>query len=185
MSYLCNEGRSLMKQYVPKKPIRRGFKVWVVADSSNGYFLDVDVYTGKPSDGVTTERGLGERVVLHLTEHYRHKNHQVFCDNFFSSPSLFNQLLLHGLYACVTVRPDRREFAKELKGLSLSQGEHRFMQRGALSAVIWQDKKQVNVLSTLTNPSSTVTVSRKQKDGSQMTLSCPTAISTYNRNGWR
>jgi len=42
-----------MKQYVPKKPIRRGFKVWVVADSSNGYFLDVDVYVGKASDGVT------------------------------------------------------------------------------------------------------------------------------------
>ena len=92
MSYLCNEGRSLMKQYVPKKPIRRRFKVWVVADSLNGYFLYVDVYTGKPSDGVTTERGLGERVVLHLTEHYRHKNHQVFCDNFF--------LCLHSLMNC-------------------------------------------------------------------------------------
>ena len=49
-----------MKKKVPKKPIHRGFKVWVVADSSNGYFLDVDVYIGKASDGVTTEHGLGE-----------------------------------------------------------------------------------------------------------------------------
>ena len=110
-----------MKQYVPKKPIRRGFKGWVVADISNGYFLDIDVYTGRPSDGVTTEHGLGERVVLHLTEQYRHKNHQVFCDNFFSSPSLFDELLVHGLYACSTVRCDRCEFPSELKGLSLSR----------------------------------------------------------------
>ena len=33
-----------MKQYILKKPVRSGFKVWVIADSSNGYFLDVDVY---------------------------------------------------------------------------------------------------------------------------------------------
>ena len=62
-----------MKQYVPKKPIRRGFKVWVVADSSNGYFLDVDVYVGRASDGVTTEHGLGEKV-LKLTEQFSHRN---------------------------------------------------------------------------------------------------------------
>ena len=53
-----------MKQYVPKKPIRRGFKVWVVADSENGYFLDMDVYVGRPSDGVRIEHGLGARVIL-------------------------------------------------------------------------------------------------------------------------
>ena len=66
LPHLYNEGQSAMKQYLPKKPVRRGFKVWVVADSSNGYFLDIDVYVGKASDGVTTEHGLGERVVLQL-----------------------------------------------------------------------------------------------------------------------
>lgn len=40
-----------MKQYVPKEPVRRGFKVWVLADSESGYFIDVDVYVGRPSDG--------------------------------------------------------------------------------------------------------------------------------------
>ena len=50
--YLCI-GRSAMKQYLPKKPVRRGFKLWVVADSSNGYFLDVDVYVGRAWPGRT------------------------------------------------------------------------------------------------------------------------------------
>ena len=29
-------GRSSLKQYMPMKPIKRGIKVWVLADSSNG-----------------------------------------------------------------------------------------------------------------------------------------------------
>ena len=31
------KGRSSLKQYVPLKPVRRGFKIWVKADSNNGY----------------------------------------------------------------------------------------------------------------------------------------------------
>ena len=39
-------GRSSMKHYLPKKPIKRGFKVWVRAQSATGYFSDFKVYTG-------------------------------------------------------------------------------------------------------------------------------------------
>ena len=151
-----------MKQYLPNKPVRRGFKVWVVADSDNGYFLDVDVYVGRPSDGVTTEHGLGPRVVLQLTEPYRHKNHRVFCDNYFTSPALFDELLQHGIYACGTVRTNRREFPSNLTGLRLERGSHQFLQRGSLSAIVWQDKRLVSVLSTLTTPEDTVFIQRKE-----------------------
>ena len=120
-----------MKQYVPKKPVRRGFKVWVVADSDNGYFLDVDVYVGRPSDGVSTEHGLGARVVLQLTQPFRNKNYRVFCDNFFSSPVLFDELLHHGLYACGTARSDRSGFPCDLRGVRLERGSHVFRQRVA------------------------------------------------------
>ena len=41
------QGRSTLKQYVPKKPIKRGIKVWVLTDSDNGYFHNLQVYTGK------------------------------------------------------------------------------------------------------------------------------------------
>ena len=58
-----------MKQYLPLKPTNIGFKTWVIADSTNGYSLDMQVYTGR--EGTVTEYGLGERVVLDLTEQYR------------------------------------------------------------------------------------------------------------------
>ena len=31
-------GRSTLKQFMPMKPVKRGIKVWALADSHNGYF---------------------------------------------------------------------------------------------------------------------------------------------------
>ena len=82
-----------MKQYMPLKPTKRGFKVWVRADAVTGFFCDFDVYVGRPSDGELRDVGLGERVVLQLCRPLQHGNYRVFCDNFFSSCSLFDNLL--------------------------------------------------------------------------------------------
>lgn len=38
-----------LKQYMPKKPIKRGYKFWVRADQS-GYVCDFHIYTGKLND---------------------------------------------------------------------------------------------------------------------------------------
>ena len=150
-----------MKQYLPKKPVKRGFKVWVIANSCNGFFLDVEVYVGKPSDGVTTEIGLGERVVLQLSEPFRGQHFHIFCDNFFTSPNLFLELHSRGLYVCGTVRQDRCGFPDELKGLTVQRGESSFCQSGDLVATVWQDERKVSILST--QPNSTELVSRKER----------------------
>ena len=59
------KGRSSLKQYVPLKPVRRGFKSWVRADSTNGYISDFSVYTGKEE---VVEKDLGAKVVKKLAE---------------------------------------------------------------------------------------------------------------------
>ena len=82
------QGRSSMKQYMPLKPTKRGLKVWVRADSCNGYFCEYDVYTGKGNDDVK-EFGLGGSVVMKLTRKIVGKHHQIFTDNFFTSVDLF------------------------------------------------------------------------------------------------
>ena len=168
-----------MKQYLPLKPTKHGFKVWVVAESTTGYFLDLQVYVGKETEA--TEHGLGERVVLQLTEQFRRKNHQVFCDNFFSSPRLFRELHEHGLYACGTVRQTRRDFPTDLRNLRLVQGESMLRQHDSLTAVVWQDKRPVHVLSTLSQPGDTETVTHRQRDGSTAEVSCPSALLTYTK----
>lgn len=111
------QGRSSIKQYMPMKPIKRGIKVWVLADSSNGYFSRLEIYTGKKAN--TTEHNLGSRVVKELTSDFQYKWHHVFFDNFFTSKALLCDLEAVGLYGCGTARKDRKGFPEELKKAKL------------------------------------------------------------------
>lgn len=65
-SMIAFTGRTIMKQYMPLQPIKRGFKVWVIACSVTGYMLGFDIYTGKSAES-EVNIGLGEKVVLLLT----------------------------------------------------------------------------------------------------------------------
>ena len=61
-----------MKQYMPDKPIKWGFKLWVLATSDTdhpagaGYVVDFNVYLGAQEGQV--EEGLTHRVVIELLE---------------------------------------------------------------------------------------------------------------------
>ncbi len=83
------QGQSSLKHYMPMKPIKRGIKVWVLADSANGYFHKFDIYTGKQKK---RQVGFGEYVVKTLTDGLKKKNHHVFFDNFFTSPKLLEDM---------------------------------------------------------------------------------------------
>ena len=109
-------GRSTIKQYMPMKPVKRGIKVWVLADSHNGYFHKLQVYTGKEGNG---EKQLGQRVVKDLTQDLKGKNHHVFYDNFFTSEQLQRDLVEDNIYSCGTARKDRRGFPPSLKNVKL------------------------------------------------------------------
>ena len=58
---------------------------------------EFDVYTGKGSGMNDEDLGLGENVVMKLTQHLQHKGYHIFCDNFFTSPTLFDKLHSVGL----------------------------------------------------------------------------------------
>ena len=40
------KGRSSLKQYMPMKPIKRGFKIWCLCDTNSGYLQEFQIYTG-------------------------------------------------------------------------------------------------------------------------------------------
>ena len=86
------QSRISLKQYMPQKPVKRGIKVWVRADSNNGYFSQFEVYQGKGSN-TSPEFGLAGSVVKTLTRPLVGKHHHIFMDNFFTSPALFLNLL--------------------------------------------------------------------------------------------
>lgn len=54
-----------IRQHIAYKPVKFGVKLWVLADSKNGYTFDFEIYIGKT--GQTYEDGLGYDVVMKLT----------------------------------------------------------------------------------------------------------------------
>ena len=101
---------------MPKKPTKRGIKVWVPGDSTNGYFSQIDVYTGKGEGRVEVH---GAHVVKKLTKDRKNENHHVFFDNYFTSYQLLEDLEKDGIYGCGTGRKDRKEFPAALKNPGL------------------------------------------------------------------
>ena len=51
------KGHSSLKQYMPNKPTKRGYKIWCICDARTGYILLFSIHTGADK---TTEFGLGE-----------------------------------------------------------------------------------------------------------------------------
>ena len=88
--WLLTKGGTSLKQYMSMKPIKRGIKAWVRADSVSGCMCDFNIYEGK--DGVQG-KGLGHKVVTTLCEELYDKNYWIFCDNFFTSVSLMEDFI--------------------------------------------------------------------------------------------
>ena len=69
------KGRSSIKQYLPLKPIKRGYKVWCLCDPITGYLFNYQIYLGK-------EIPLGKRVVFDLISGHNFQGKHLYFDNF-------------------------------------------------------------------------------------------------------
>ncbi|XP_047138546.1 piggyBac transposable element-derived protein 3-like [Hydra vulgaris] len=70
-SMVLFKGRSSLKQYNPKKPIKRGYKLWSMADM-DGYLFRFEIYQGKNNKCTDHTMpkyfGLGKNVVYQMTK---------------------------------------------------------------------------------------------------------------------
>ena len=113
------KGWSTLKQYMPKKPIKRGIKVWVRTDSHTGYISQFYVYSGKDNDAMS--ENLGESVVVKLSRPLVGGNYHLYFDNFFTSVSLLEKLERDNIYACGTFRKDRKGILLVIKNVKLGK----------------------------------------------------------------
>ena len=178
------KGRSTIKQFMPQKPIKRGFKVWCRADACNGFINQIEVYTGKNPDG-PRETELGKKVVHALTAPLGGKGYFVFFDNFFSSVGLAKSLLEKKLYCIGTARTNRALWpaaiskTKELNK-TMKRGDVAMAQSGSVNCIVWKDNKCVAMINTITDPQSTTTMNRREKTGNRTAVPCPEAVKVYN-----
>ena len=178
------KGRSSLKQYMPNKPTKRGYKIWCRCDSRNGYTCCFQVYTGKV--GNTSEKNLGARVVTDLSKDVLNKGFHLYFDNFFSSPSLLADLYTKNTYCVGTVRVNRKHFPKfgkrAIKGLGRGQSLSKEVLQNNVHCFVWQDKKPVAFVNTISDSRDFAVVRRKQSDGSTTLVRCPSAVVLYNTN---
>ena len=103
-----------MQQYMPLKPAKLGLKLWVLADSSNEYTYDFDIYTGKGEP--LHEQGLGCTVVMKLASPLLDQGYNFYFDNFYTSPAVINDLYQLNTPSCGTITENRKGFPYCLKG---------------------------------------------------------------------
>ncbi|XP_060863545.1 piggyBac transposable element-derived protein 3-like [Metopolophium dirhodum] len=175
--------RSTLKQYNPMKPVKRGYKIWSLADQK-GYMLAFKIYQGK-EEIVNHEfdkiYGLGERVVLELTKSIWNEQREIYFDNYFSSLPLVQKLKLENTLARGTIRTNRKGLPTEMcTDKKMKRGEHdkKFLSDG-ISFFKWMDNKAVNFISNF-HGSEVTSVNRKEKNGTSVSVTCPTVVSDYN-----
>lgn len=174
------KGRSSLKQYLPNKPTKRGIKVWVLADSKNGYVYNFEIYTGKDESRST---GLGEHIVKTFISDLEFSYRKVYFDNYFTTPSLLDYLYKKGIYATGTVRINRKNMPRDFCNSTnkLERGEYEYIISKNIILFKWMDKKLVFLLSNFHDPNSYQIIRRKGKNGAKEDLQCPELIIDYNK----
>ena len=176
------KGRTSLKQYMPMKPVKRGFKVWALACSETGYLYAFDIYQGKGEAGPDT---LGERVILKLLASLEDKGFCAYFDNFFTTIPLMKKLADRSLFGCGTIRQTRKHFPKRhlIEDKKIAMGQSDFAVCNEISIVKWKDRgtKSVTVCSNMHNAADTGQVLRTNKTGERETVACPKSVVDYNK----
>lgn len=111
-SMVAFKGRTSLKQYMPMKPIKRGYKIRCLADSHTGFISNFEVYTGKSdaSEGEFKDCQMCERVVLELSKCFSNSNRILVFDNFFTTFTLIKVLRKKGFIAVVLSEETEKDY---------------------------------------------------------------------------
>lgn len=183
--------RSGIRQYIKDKPTKWGIKLWVLADSSNGYTIDFNVYIGRAAGRGVSVNGLGYDVVVKLIQPFLNQGYHLYIDNFYTSKVLLKYLFDQGVPTTGTIRENSRGFPAYMKNgkqwskaSNVERGSMRWERDPPILALQWLDNKVVSMLTTIENANDSLQVRRKTKTAGvwrTRVVQQPQAIATYNQ----
>ncbi|XP_063962609.1 piggyBac transposable element-derived protein 4-like [Lytechinus pictus] len=179
------KGRLAYKQYIPNKPKKWGIKMWVLCDAETGFCLKWLPYTGAEIVPRGASDSISERIVKRLVEPYFGTDRAVYCDNFYTSVGLLQDLAAKDMGVCGTVRSNRRGLPDDVRNgqLHLKKGDDPVYYRSNddMLLVSWHDTKRVNVLSTIDdNTVIKKSVRSRHHQGGRREIKKPSAVISYN-----
>jgi hypothetical protein len=180
-------GRHGIKMFIKGKPIRFGFKLWVLC-GADGFPYCMKIYVGK-ENGASADP-LGTRVIEHMVDvvraHSSYLYHTFFFDNFFTSVKLLETLTDRGIRATGTVRDNRIGDAKNCLITSKTmkkkeiRGNFQYCCNGKVYIAKWNDNAVVNVASNCYTHEPVLSVTRRVKGSSQVAVTQPHLVRRYN-----
>ena len=171
------KGRSPIKQYIPSKPHKWGYKIWCLA--SDDYLLHFEIYAGK--ENAPSDAGATVDTALRMTAVYQHQQRVLYTDSWFTSPALLNALQQKGIRLCGSVRRNRKGMpavpAEDVR--ALNRGEWIQRQKGDMTLAVWRDQKPLWVLYNHCSPTETTSLERWNEAGNKISIGCPRAVRDY------
>ncbi|XP_068077127.2 piggyBac transposable element-derived protein 4 isoform X4 [Danio rerio] len=176
-----------LKQSLKSRSPNMGFKLFALTDCTCGYTWDFFVYEGKSC--ASRSEGLSYETVMALVdENMLGSGYKLFVDKFYTSPTLFTDLLDKKVLACGPVWPNRTGYPKSAKNKLLSnapRGTMRWIRQDKLLFVEWKDSKEVQMCSSFHKAYEGDTVQRKVRRDAHRTLEeipVPAVVLDYSKN---
>lgn len=183
-----------MKQYLPNKPHKWGFKLFALC-SLAGYCYNFIIYSGSDKEPMLNNEpdiGVTGNTVIKLTRSVpRMMNHIIYFDNYYTSLPLMHYMVKEGIWCLGTVQLNR--LGKSCKLPKKNEVMAKSVPRGSyeentasvdgvdFSAVSWKDNKQVTLLSTYVGAEPVGSIERyDKKEKKKVAIKCPKVIKEYN-----
>ncbi|XP_064460258.1 piggyBac transposable element-derived protein 4-like [Ornithodoros turicata] len=183
---VTSKARPGIRQHARDMLTKRGYRLWILADSQTGYTVQFSVYKGRRE--MPSTNGLAFDVVTGLCRDYLDQGYTIFMDNFYTSTPLFKHLLERGTFACGTTRKDRRGFPPELKDAGwerdADRGDVRWLREHNVLYLQWKDRHVVNLMSTAHTANEHVPAKHREKKGdewTEVTVKKPLVIAEHSR----
>lgn len=192
---ICStKARSSLKVYMPNKPHKWGYKLFVLSGTESGYCYFFEIFTGMENDAssrLPSESDLGScaNVVVRMLRMVPdYLNYKVCFDNYFSTVPLIVELSKRGIHSVGTIRKNRLyndNLPSDKELLSLPRGSSLEMtttiENIQLANVTWRDNKIVNLVSDYVGTDTMQSVKRFDKrHNKKVSIDCPNIIKEYN-----
>lgn len=189
----ATKARHHLKNYLPLKPHKWGYKLFVLCGVS-GFAYKFEIYTGTENNSTNRppnepDLGASSNVVVRLASDIpRNCFYKLYFDNYYTSLPLISYLQKIGIHSLGTARraripsckvPDDKELKKVDRGKS---GEYVTDYNGTeITNVYWKDNKTVLLLSYFVGEQPTTTVKRFDKKKKEpVEVSFPAIVKQYN-----
>lgn len=189
---LCaTKHRSYLRQYIPSKPHKYGYKLYVLCGVS-GFAYNFEIYSGQEEPMLPNEPLLGAtgNVVIRLTRIIpRFLHHKLFFDNYYTSVPLIVHLEKEGIHTSGTVRFNRLPDKDQLQANIEKNPRGGFVEyicsykQKPVVFLAWKDNKVVSMVSTYKGSLPVRTIQRYDRRAkTRRDVSCPALIDTYNKH---